>query len=128
MNEAATGAGASGTPSTAQAVTTGDAELDRVASINIDSIRDQRLGASGTAGGPAPGPGGTAASSQSGDAPPQPKAKPIYKEWWFWAVVAVGAVVLYEVATSPSEPTRQATGREAPQSSSASSGFAVLRF
>jgi hypothetical protein len=41
---AAAGAGSTGTPSTGLTVSTGDAQLDRVQGINIDAIRDQRMG------------------------------------------------------------------------------------
>jgi len=128
------GPGASGTPSTAQTVTTGDADLDRVASINVDAIRDQNGFGGPSASAPstnAPSSSGpTAAGPQqsgnhAGEAPPPPKATPVYKQWWFWAVVAVGAVVLYEVATTPSHSTTQASGRETPQPQS---NFALLHF
>jgi tetratricopeptide (TPR) repeat protein len=39
-----TGVGSTGTPSTGLTVSTGDAQLDRVQGINIDAIRDQRVG------------------------------------------------------------------------------------
>jgi hypothetical protein len=42
----ATGAGSTGTPSTGLTVSTGDAQLDHVQGINIDAIRDQRMGGS----------------------------------------------------------------------------------
>jgi hypothetical protein len=42
----ASGAGSTGTPSTGLTVSTGDAQLDRVQGINIDAIRDQRIGGS----------------------------------------------------------------------------------
>jgi outer membrane protein assembly factor BamD (BamD/ComL family) len=32
-------------------------------------------------------------------APEQPAEKPVYKKWWFWAVVAVSAYVVYSIAT-----------------------------
>ena len=61
---AGVGVGSTGTPGTGQAVSTGDAQLDRVSSIDISSIRDQRLGGSAsgmpdprdTRGGPNVGP------------------------------------------------------------------------
>lgn len=110
------GAGASGTPSTGLTVTTGDAQLDRVSAINIEAIRAQRGLADRTPGaGPgATTPGNSADAARSVDAP---TAKPIYKEWWFWAIVAVGAVVAYEVATGPSNSTPQIEGRDEPPSS-----------
>jgi hypothetical protein len=30
------------------------------------------------------------------------KETPAYKKWWFWAVVAVGGYVVYELATTSS--------------------------
>jgi len=119
------GAGSSGTPSTG-VVSTGDAQLDRVQGIDINQVRDQRvggaasgipandprspagnvaMGASGNAGvgpataappnGAAPGP--SAGAPMTGE--PPKKATPIYKKWWFWAVVAVSAYVVYQIAT-----------------------------
>lgn len=105
------GAGSSGTPSTGLTVATGDAQLDRVAAINVDAVRDQRSFTNRPAEGPS-GPAGTA-PAPAGDAPP--KARPIYTKWWFWAIVAVGAVVVYEVATAPSNSTTQVQGREQPR-------------
>jgi len=46
--DASAGAGSTGTPSTGLTVSTGDAQLDRVQSINIDAIRDQRMGGAGS--------------------------------------------------------------------------------
>ncbi|HEX4455666.1 MAG TPA: hypothetical protein VH143_32620 [Kofleriaceae bacterium] len=139
--------GSTGTPGTGQTVQTGDAQLDRVAGINIDQVRDQRLGASAGAGAVAPGPNGppapgapnVAANPQGASfnaAPPEaPKETPIYKKWWFWAVVAVSAYVVYEIATSSSNSSN--TGREAPlngtmtthgAAAAPSSGYTLLRF
>ena len=143
-------AGSIGTPSTATPVPTGDSQLDRVNSINIDDIRDQRVGGSGsgmpdTRGGPAVA--ANAGPRQPGDqgqpaAPPAPsgvsgqpvpggtdqpakKETPIYKKWWFWAVVAISDYVVYELATSSSSSTR--TGRVAPPSN-APGGLTLLRW
>ena len=132
--------GSTGTVGTGVAVTTGDAQLDRAQAIDINAIRDQRIGgaASGladTRGGPAMGaplpPAGQANLNASAIPPPagagaavqaqpngaqpvdQPKkADPIYKKWWFWAIVAVSAYVVYEVATAG--PSNSTTGREQP--------------
>jgi hypothetical protein len=107
-------------------VPTGDSQLDRVDSINIDDIRDQRVGGAGSGladgrGGPATANAGPAQPGQP--APPaapapndpgapgpavsgndQPKKEPpVYKKWWFWVVMGVSAVVVYELATSSSE-------------------------
>lgn len=137
------GVGSTGVPSTG-VVSTGDAQLDRVQNIDINAIRDQRVGGSGsgipandprgpavagtmggTGGGNAGavgtggGNGAAAAGAPNGPNPngtamagpqDQPKkATPIYKKWWFWAVVAVSAYVVYQVATdtsSSSQPGR----------------------
>ncbi len=142
--------GGGGTPGSAVVITTGDRQLDRAQQINIDEIRDQRVGAGGSgiadpSGGPATagvtgsrGSRGQAQFNQGqqgqqdqqdqqgqqgqGSAPPTagqpaapgpsagaagqpegaPKATPVYKKWWFWAVVAVSAYVVYSIATEDS--------------------------
>ena len=39
----------------------------------------------------------------------QPKKEtPIYKKWWFWAVVVVSAVVVYQIVSTDSSPRSQA--------------------
>jgi len=118
------GVGSTGVPSSGT-VSTGDAQLDRVQGMSIDQIRDQRVGAAGSgmvdpAGGPAIGAnGGGIAPPPPGSPPPvagaappvggpatpqdQPKkADPVYKKWWFWAVVVVSTYVVYQIATSDS--------------------------
>jgi hypothetical protein len=119
---AGVGVGSTGTPGTGQAVSTGDAQLDRVSSIDVNSVRDQRVGAGGsvvpdTRGGPAAAGGaqvGTAAGPQGPQQPgpagglgpddqqPPKKPTPVYKKWWFWAVVAVSAYVVYSIASEGS--------------------------
>jgi len=117
-----TGVPGSGTvPPTAS---TGDAALDRVSAMNIDAIRDQRVGGAGSGmvdprGGPAvaanngmgpppppvngQAPQGAAAPNQVPGPQDQPKkADPVYKKWWFWAVVAVSAYVVIKIATTDS--------------------------
>ena len=117
-------AGSIGTPSSGSPVPTGDQQLDRVNSINIDDVRDQRMGGAGsgmtdrggppTAGAVQPGqPGQPAAPPPSEPNAPGPavantdqqpkKDGPVYKKWWFWVVMAVSAGVVYELATSSSE-------------------------
>jgi tetratricopeptide (TPR) repeat protein len=133
---AGVGVGSTGTPGTGQAVSTGDAQLDRVQGIDVNQVRDQRMGggASGmadTRGGPAtnaPQPYGALANAGANplapnngapqdaspyDQTPPKKATPVYKKWWFWAVVAVSAYVVYSIASegSNSSATR---GRELP--------------
>jgi hypothetical protein len=140
--------GSIGTPSTATPVSTGDAQLDRVNSIDIDQIRDQRFGGAGS--GPAAPHGGPAVAAGAGSAQPGPPAPngangqpmpagpdqapqetPVYKKWWFWAVVAVGGYVVYEVATSSSTPSQTIRGREMPATGRANTqpgGLTLLRW
>jgi hypothetical protein len=116
-------------------VSTGDSQLDRVQGIDINAIRDQRgggagpaadprgagtvaMGANGTAGvGPATAaPTGATAGAPNGQNPngapmngEPPKAEtPIYKKWWFWAVVAVSAYVVYQIATDDASSSNSA--------------------
>jgi hypothetical protein len=126
------GVGSTGTPATGETVSTGDAQLDRVNGINIDQIRMQRMGgatsgmaadprAQGANGAQGPvgpnGPQGPAVAAQGPNNPqgPQttgtaslqgngdkPKETPVYKKWWFWAVVAVSAYVVISIATTDS--------------------------
>lgn len=133
------GTGSTGTPTTGL-VSTGDAQLDRAQQINVDQIRDQRMGSTMTdPRAPAPGPTAAgmtagATSPETAGAPPtnaaapnagpnagptagpqqdEPKkADPVYKKWWFWAVVAVSAYVVYQIATEDSQPGTRA--RELP--------------
>lgn len=141
----AVGVGSTGTPGGNGTVSTGDAQLDRVSRINVDQIRDQRMGGAGSGmpdtrtqtpgmqpNGATPGGnpaanidvgahagGGVAAANPSTAATPpsstgtaqqpgapdpsdKPKATPVYKKWWFWAVVAVSAYVVYSIATEDS--------------------------
>ena len=127
------GVGSTGVPSTG-VVSTGDATLDRVSGMDINQIRDQRVGGAGSGmvdnrGGPAvaanggmappPSAAGAGAPPVAGAAPPagapagpqdQPKkADPIYKKWWFWAVVVVSAYVVYSIATTDSSPNTART-------------------
>ncbi|HSR99887.1 MAG TPA: hypothetical protein VLM79_22690 [Kofleriaceae bacterium] len=124
-------AGSIGTPSTGSPVQTGDQQLDRVNSINIDDVRDQRMGGAGsgiterggppTAGAAQPGQPGQPGAPPPSDpnAPPpalassdQPKKEtPVYKKWWFWVVMGVSAVVVYELSTSSSKMVNN-RGRE----------------
>ncbi len=109
---------------------TGDAQLDRAQGIDINQIRGQRGGGgapvggsldmrngasptpnSGAVPGPtvaqtgAPGPNGPTGPAVPNAMPGQPAAEvetPVYKKWWFWAVVGVSLYVVYEVATANS--------------------------
>ena len=135
--------GSIGTPSSATPAPTGDAQLDRINSINIDEIRDQRMGSAGSGladsrggasanasaarpgqpaapgqptppGQPAaPGPSGANGQPVPGVPDQAPKETPIYKKWWFYAVLAVSGYVAYELATSSSTKS-QTIRREVP--------------
>ncbi len=91
---------------------TGDPELDRAAAVDINQVRAQRQLAPPVAGagtvGAAGGGGGGAQGAQpaGGPAPDAPKAKPVYKQWWFWVVAGVSAYVLISIlaADSSSQP------------------------
>jgi tetratricopeptide (TPR) repeat protein len=81
---------------------TGDPDLDRVAAIDVNEVRDQRYAATaGAGGGAAPPP------FEPEPAAPK-KAKPIYKQWWFWVVAGVSAYVLITIlaADSSDQPQR----------------------
>jgi len=125
-------------------VPTGDSQLDRANSINIDEIRDRRAGVMppppadrrgpavaapedhrGPASGPSvaaaePPPAQSAQPPQNGaplgpdgnSTPDVPKKEdPVYKKWWFWAVVAVGVYVGYQLVQGSSSNN---TAREMP--------------
>jgi iron complex outermembrane receptor protein len=144
-------AGSIGTPGTASPVPTGDQQLDRVNSINIDDVRDQRMGGAGsgltdTRGGPATGPAQPGQLGQPGQpAPPggpgaptsepalsgtdQPKKEgPVYKKWWFWVVMAVSAGVVYELATSSSEKSTRGRQFSRTNSDPLPGGMTLLRW
>jgi hypothetical protein len=154
-----TGTPGTGTPGTGTPATTGDAQLDRVSQIDINAIRDQRRGgaASGMAdnrGGPAasgPAVAATAGGAASAEAAPnagtpnaaaagpsgvpasdQPKkADPVYKKWWFWAVVAVSAYVVYSIATDNSSNPQPVRARELPlpmSTNAAAGGYTLMRW
>jgi hypothetical protein len=119
--------------------TTGDAQLDRVQQIDVGAIRDQRGGSPNSgmieprnpnagprvgAAEPPPPPAGMPAPDD------KPKAKPVYKKWWFWAIVGVSAYVVYSIATEKSaDPS---TKRELPLGPKAAApqpgGLTLLRW
>jgi hypothetical protein len=106
----------------------GDPSLDRINAIDINSIRNQRGGTQ------APGPAVAGTDPNMGQGQPmnpnapngaQPNAvpgapataeveTPVYKKWWFWAVVGVSLYVVYEIATenSDSSTSRQQFARD----------------
>jgi hypothetical protein len=111
---------------------TGDAQLDSVNGVDINSLRAQRgLGAQGQMppqgqqqlsngaapqGGMQPGPGQPPMAGQPvGDktvAPAPATVTPIYKKWWFWVVIGVSVFVIYEIASDNSQPSNNTTARE----------------
>jgi Tetratricopeptide repeat len=122
---------------------TGDAQLDRVNGMSIDEIRDQRGVArpDGAAAGPTgqgqlsanqpPPPSNTLAPNPNPGGGEEPKKEaPVYKKWWFWAVVAVSAYVVISIATDNSKDTAQSglvlppIGAQPP----VSGGYSLLRF
>lgn len=92
---------------------TGDPELDRVNQIDVASVRDRRSGGGpAEAGGPPPPPppagqgGGQVAAGAPPDQGPAKKPdKPLYKKWWFWAIVGVSALIVIDIASSDSSGT-----------------------
>ena len=137
---APTGVGSSGTPGSAAVVSTGDAQLDRVQSIDVDSIRQQRgsagmdmrgtpYGANGSVAANTPPnaaagfngqppPAGANAGLNGQPPPPQPidqkppQETPLYKKWWFYVILAAGTFVVIEIAASGSSAPNAKTGRE----------------
>ena len=135
------GAGSTGTPSTGLTVSTGDAQLDRVQGINIDAIRDQRMGGAssglpdnrmgpngqqpangqqpnGNYGGPAPN--GMAAMGGANGAPPpgpnQPADKPVAQAetpvYKKWWFWVVVAVSAYVVYEIATQDSTSSQARE----------------
>lgn len=60
-------------------------------------------GAASSVGAAPQAPGAPSASGPAEPAPapdrPEQKAKPLYKEWWFWAIVGVSAIIVIDIAT-----------------------------
>jgi hypothetical protein len=131
----------------AVAAPSGDPQLDRANAISIDDIRDQRgmaaprdhrgpaVAANEPPGQPAPDMSGPQAGQGGAPMAPPPggpdepvKEDPIYKKWWFWGIVAVTGVVVYELATTPS--TADSTGRVQPtaRASAMPHGLTLLRW
>ncbi|HWM86679.1 MAG TPA: hypothetical protein VNO33_12595, partial [Kofleriaceae bacterium] len=89
---------------------TGDPELDRAARIDVKRLRAKRQAAGE---GPPPAAQGRAGAPPSEPPPSRPppakdtgekKSKPIYKQWWFWVVAGVSAIIIVSIATSDSDP------------------------
>ena len=125
---------------------TGDPQLDRVASIDIGAIRAQRgnLGMAPVGGNPAqpavgggngvPTPAAAAASAQGaqgGDRPAKTATTPIYKKWWFWAIVLVGGYIVYDFATTDSSApgrSNSLSSMNAGGPTQVNAGMPLLRF
>jgi len=133
---------------------TGDSQLDRVNSINIDQIRAERMGSAGSGmvdprGGPAVAANGGAAQPgqqaqlgqpgqpgpNAANGPPMPgdepkKETPVYKKWWLWAVVIpVSIYVAYElVANSSSMSSQSASKPPALRAAPQPGGLTLLRW
>jgi translation initiation factor IF-2 len=146
------GAGATGTPGSGVVAPTGDAQLDRVAQIDVSAVRDQRIGGGARGGADVGGanpaaavdPRAVAASrppvaaAPAGAAPATGPAaadgkvnKPVYKKWWFWVAVGVGAYVAYSVATEESsQPGTRARTLPATGAAAAprASGLTLMRW
>ena len=56
------------------------------------------------------------------------KETPVYKKWWFWAVVAVGGYVVYQLATSSSSANADTAGRGTAFHHAPSAGLTLLHF
>jgi hypothetical protein len=115
---------------------TGDPQLDRVSAIDINAIRAQRgaIGFAASNGGQgtaspsvATVPSPTAAAATATDKPDQKAVTtPVYKKWWFWAIVLVGGYIVYDFATtSSSGSAKLQTNTLAP---AGSGGMAVFHF
>jgi len=91
------------------AAATGDPDLDAVAAVNVAAVRDQRSAYMGTppsapawsaesASEPEPAGGSTDAATDYSDG--EEERKPVYRQWWFWAVVGVSALIFIDVMRS----------------------------
>jgi tetratricopeptide (TPR) repeat protein len=114
----------------APAAPTGDPELDRVAAVDVQAVRERYRGgayppavAAAPAAGSEPGPAAAAPRGGAGEptasAPPPPvrarRDAPVYKQWWFWVFVGVGAILLIDIASNDSSSTDNAVrGLESP--------------
>ncbi len=97
-------------------VSTGDPGLDRVAAIDIGALRAKRDGTAGTTTPTTTNPtssakpnqrGGTTTAGPLADSKPK-KSKPAYKQWWFWVVVGVSAVILVDIMSTNSDSSAAA--------------------
>ncbi len=97
-----------------------DSGLRRVDAINIAEVESRYRSGAEQAAQPHPGAAGTQpnAAGLAGPPPPPPegvrgpaqgltprKHTPVYKKWWFWVVVGVGAIVLINVVANSGDDT-----------------------
>jgi tetratricopeptide (TPR) repeat protein len=124
-------------PAAAPAPSTGDPELDRAAAVDIGAIRDQRRGPAAAAPaypGTPTGPATAAPAASTAPAPPiaperpsPPPDKPVYKKWWFWAVVGVSAIVVISMLDDDSSSSDSDSLRTMPEAAPVS-GVPLFRF
>jgi hypothetical protein len=94
---------------------TGDPDLDRVARIDIGKLRARRQ-AAGDQPPRRAGPPPSAPPPRAGPREPPPreparaprdegekKSRPLYKQWWFWVVAGVSAVIIVSIVTADSD-------------------------
>lgn len=82
---------------------TGDPDLDRVARIDIGRLRATRRAGAPPRPAAAPAASPSPAPASAPDRGEPKKERPVYKRWWFWVAVGVGAIVLINVATADSD-------------------------
>jgi tetratricopeptide (TPR) repeat protein len=124
--------GAAGT--TGAAAPTGNPQLDRVNGIDLAAIRAQRAPLLGNGvGASAQGGKGAQAANDPADSRGAVRSSsasetPIYKKWWFWTIVGVGALVVINAATEEDSSPRSGRGLVLDQvgTSNTSSGGATL--
>jgi hypothetical protein len=79
-------------------------------------VPDRRAGAATYEGGAPVVAGGQAEQAPRPADPPPPapeperKSTPVYKQWWFWVLVGVSALILIDVATGDDEPSTSGSG------------------
>ncbi len=119
-----------------------DPDLARVAAIDVAAIRGLR--AATGAGASRTDAEATASSGSFGgntNGQPQPLApapadkkakKPVYKQWWFWAIAVVGTVIVVDMlgddAQPGDQPNRRMFGTPLMQSGSPATGPLEWRF
>ena len=59
---------------------------------------------------------------------PVKKPKPVYKKWWFWAIVAVSAYVVYSIASEGSNSNVARSLEQPMPAGPAAGGVSLFRF